>query len=274
MYSPKKLLLLTCSLFSTPLFSMQEKKKFDKATKDLFEAISIDRREPWYQLELIKDALKRGADVHYKSFFGDALNRALSKNNEPVALLLIEHGTDVNRRGVCGATPLHEAAERDNVNIIHRLKEKGAEIDAPNDDGLTPLHSAAVYHALNALRVLIQCGANVNAQGSCGITPLIFACGKRNYGDESDRENNDVIRELLKAGALVNSYENNSGDTPLTCAVHEGNRENVKILLAVEGVDLEHTTKHRGTSLDIARKNGNQEMITLLEDALNAAKKE
>ena len=53
--------------------------------------------------------------------------------------LALDLGSDVNRAGAGGNTPLHNAALRQLDSLVQLLVEKGASLEAENDSGRTPL---------------------------------------------------------------------------------------------------------------------------------------
>lgn len=53
--------------------------------------------------------------------------------------LALDLGSDVNRAGADGNTPLHDAALRQLDSLVQLLVEKGASLEAENDSGRTPL---------------------------------------------------------------------------------------------------------------------------------------
>jgi ankyrin repeat protein len=54
-----------------------------------------------------------------------------------VARLLLEHGADVNARGIDLSTPLHVAAQYGRVEVVRVLLEHRADVGAEDDDGKT-----------------------------------------------------------------------------------------------------------------------------------------
>ncbi|MBP5212700.1 MAG: ankyrin repeat domain-containing protein [Pyramidobacter sp.] len=68
---------------------------------------------------------------------------AIWDENEPLAVLLINAGADVENRGAKeGNTPLICAVEEGMKSAAKLLIEKGADVNAKGDHGTTPLHAA------------------------------------------------------------------------------------------------------------------------------------
>jgi len=72
----------------------------------------------------------------------------------------------------------------------------------------------------------------------------------------------DIIEYLIKNGAEINS-SNNSGLTPLICAVDNGDFEIVKLLLE-SGADIKAKRKDGKSALAIAKEKKNEKIIKLL----------
>ena len=155
-------------------------------------------------LELAKELLDRGADVHVRtprvglSFrpheyseypvtrgrnprrqYGETpLHIAARRGHREIAALLIERGADVDvrcrtYRDRWGQTPLGAAAYAGQLGIMKLLLDEGADIEIPRDDGRTPL-MAGVRHAA-VVELLLARGANVNAADEDGITAIALA---------------------------------------------------------------------------------------------------
>ena len=110
--------------------------------------------------------------------------------------LLLEYGADPNfEEPGFSMTPLMTAASRGKdgfVCIEHLLRAK-ADVNKANGEGFTPLIFAIRSSSIEAVKVLLRAGANPNAQTTGGRPALYWAI--------VDRDNDEIVAALLKAGA-------------------------------------------------------------------------
>ncbi|MHB9131866.1 MAG: ankyrin repeat domain-containing protein [Armatimonadota bacterium] len=147
-------------------------------------------------------------------------------------------------------TDLHMAVIRDDAQRTQRELEKGYYVDRQDIYGKTPLHYA---HSVRVLEVLFRYEANVNCRDHDGYTPLMRAVD----GDGA------VVEALLNHGADAN-VQNDKGMTALHLATNLGHQHIVLLLLA-HGANPKLTDKYGRTPRDIARVNGDREMLQLLD---------
>jgi ankyrin repeat protein len=146
------------------------------------------------------------------------LHDAAYSNGHEAIRLLLDNGAHVDSRANSGATPLCFAAQEDAAEAAALLLERGADLTircaaAYNNStggdnqppvgsmsrfsGYTPLHYCAHYNAKNAARILLQ---HPNAKEAMEVAdfnerlPIHVAVA---------RGSSDVLRELLRAGARV-----------------------------------------------------------------------
>ena len=129
------------------------------------------------QIEAVRAALSRGADVETVDFLGDtALHNAADAGHESIVRLLLANGAKVDARDASGETALHLAAWRDHHRVAQLLLASGAQTDATEERyGLTPLHCAAWRGHEATVDVLLANGASAHAKDEYGRTPLRLA---------------------------------------------------------------------------------------------------
>lgn len=148
--------------------------------KQLFRALRTG------DVELARDALKRGANANY---------------------------TDSHD----GMTLLHKEAEEGHIEIVTALLEHGAKVNSRTDfdihAGLTPLHYAAHEGHTEVAELLLEHGADVHTPDVCyGETPLIMAVGGRG--------NVKTVETLLRYGADANDMDNGISENACASALH------------------------------------------------------
>jgi len=114
-------------------------------------------------LEKVKDALDKGADVNTKDVLTgrNVLMLAADKGKKEMVELLLNESADVNARSEGRWTVLMIAAEGGYGDIVELLIENGAEVDAENTNGKTALMRAIERGHRNVVDLLINRGADV-----------------------------------------------------------------------------------------------------------------
>lgn len=151
------------------------------------------------------------------------------------------------------------AAVGDTRGVIQQI-ESGTPINEQDSRGRTPLWHAAYGGWSRTVQALIRRGAITKMKSDRGRTLMHFAAAE--FGNAA------TIRRLVEAGIPVD-VKDNWGVTPLRVAVHEGNREVVKALLAL-GANPNSKSKDGRTSIHtwvIARRwNGmGKKNVSILE---------
>ncbi|MEE1655036.1 ankyrin repeat domain-containing protein [Microvirga sp. CF3062] len=119
-------------------------------------------------ISLVKELLELGADPNYPSSDGfpslfAAMGSGKEDRHERLKLLL-DHGADIQQRGVNDYTPLHQAACMDDAVAIEILLQRGADPNARTriDHCATPLEEAEYFghrQGAEALRKLVGLGS-------------------------------------------------------------------------------------------------------------------
>jgi len=99
----------------------------------------------------------------------EALIGAASGGHDPTLLLLLEGGADVNApRDVSHDTALHAAVPRHRYGTVELLLDHGADINARGILGFTPLFSAVCSVDVEMTALLLRRGANTSARADDG----------------------------------------------------------------------------------------------------------
>jgi ankyrin repeat protein len=106
--------------------------------------------------EIARILLENGARVEPFGGHGSALNHAAMSGHIGIARSFLEHGADINRKGIDGATPLHDAVSSGNVDMVRFLLANGADVNSRAIYGRTPLHNAAEKDDVEIGRILLE----------------------------------------------------------------------------------------------------------------------
>jgi ankyrin repeat protein len=190
---------------------------------------------------------------------GGLLCIAASSGDEGAITEFIKRGVDVNERGVAGSTPLIYALERGNERAATVLMENGANVAVRNCQGDTALILAVKNNLPFTVRMLLIAGADANDVGHA-VYPALHAAIMK-----SDER---IVGTLLRYGASVHQRDV-YGRTPLIVAV-EARRPVIVQRLLHAGADATQTDRKGRTATDIAIRQGDEEIINLLSQAVAA----
>lgn len=247
---------------------------FEQAAKLLLEkGANLEARDKnqetslWITLRqetpsLRKLLLRNRADTSAINLAGQTpLTFCIEEGNMAGALDLLEAGADVNLQSSHHKTSLHSAVRKDYKHLASLLLKHGAKVDETNILGLTPLHMALQLEHNQLALMLMEQGANLEACDSHNSTPLHYAAAN---GDSK------ILKSLIsllnvKNDSLnpLNFHEN----TPLHiyCMNWEGGDISGLKMLCDCGADPKIKNRSGLTPLDIARKEGKQELVTFFE---------
>ncbi|GAP84210.2 putative ankyrin repeat protein [Rosellinia necatrix] len=223
------------------------------------------------ETRVIRDILKR--DEHppaIESSVAIELQYAAQKGMEAVVAYLLlkssdEHGHQtpaINQRSHAGYTPLSLAAMEGHDNVVERLLEYPLDVNLRDNYGRTALSLAAGKGHHGTVKLLVNHHPNrvdIDAEDCSGRTPLSWAAAIPRIS------NGDVVRELLRSGALPDAPDK-TGRTPLSWAAQFGDREALLALLSYKA-DLNCPDKVNGrTPLWWAAGSGHCSIVESLFD--------
>lgn len=168
--------------------------------------------------EVVTILLLKGASPHAKTRCERTpLHLAAWRGYDLCVSALVLGGADTDSRDCQGATSLFLAAKGNRVGAVEEFSAAGGNVDIRhNNGGWCPLDVAAEKgHVGVARELFLRHGSSVEVRGAQGFTAL--RCAAHGLG----RDNGDVIRMLLEAGADVDSKVDWLACTPLHIAAAE-----------------------------------------------------
>jgi ankyrin repeat protein len=207
--------------------------------------------------ETVKRLLAEGANVNAYSLKlkGSALSWATYFRNLKIVPLLLAAKADVNAKDIGGKTALMILAgdwyiDDASIDIIRLLLAAGADVNAQNSNGYTALMLAIRESAIKdtslkrwiMIQLLIEAQTDVNIQNK--------------YHFHNPENGNTALMDVARARSKAPNFR----QFFLQCA----------IALIKAGGDITLTNEDGKTALDLARENGNVEIVQLFECYLEA----
>ena len=115
------------------------------------------------------------ADLDVKHAGWTALRRASTKGYLDIVKALLAAGTDKDKYGGFGVTPLIWAATQGHLKVLKVLVKAGAKVDKANKFGDSALMRAAHEGHIEVVEALLAAGASKDHANRDGSTPLIVA---------------------------------------------------------------------------------------------------
>lgn len=185
---------------NTPLHYIAEDHHYDALTKGKNQ-------------EVAKLLISHGGNVNIPNKLGKTpFFEATCKKNEPLMLLFIEHGLNIEQ---AAQSPLYDVTKKGLRNAVHALLNKisssktkeyiEAYIDQKSRNLRTPLFQAARHGDFELVKKLIDMGANVKHQDRYGNTALHEA--GRGLGYQQSYSDSDSDAEVTPFEDLEKSYK-------------------------------------------------------------------
>ncbi|OGW35658.1 MAG: hypothetical protein A2X58_14065 [Nitrospirae bacterium GWC2_56_14] len=198
--------------------------------------------------EIISLILGAGADVKNKDG-GQALLWAAREGQQEITASLIQKRVSLNIKTTEGKTAIRVAFDHNHAEIMRMLLNTSMELG--KDDAKEILPWAAGHGEAESVRALVRRKVDLNAMN----LRYHFAL------DEAVKaERTDIVRILLQAGA----DPNRKTAYPVLINAVSGNRLEAARLLIRNGADVNGRDALDNTSLMIAAKTGNPDMVRLL----------
>ncbi len=195
---------------------------------------------------IVKMLLDAGVPMHL-----NALDQAVTTNNEEALKMLLDHGTNVNIQDRDGGTPLMRAVAMDNQNFVNILLDYNADVNIQMDFGITSLMAAVMRENREIVQRLLQVPEiDLSLQATIGDdftgTVLEYAQRYVEYKDSlelllaylrnrlieavsADVLDFDKIQELLEQGADIYAV-NDSGVSAFSLAENLHNQDLDRVL--------------------------------------------
>lgn len=145
----------------------------------------------------------------------EPLAQALANGSRDIALLLLEHGADINGAGRDHLNPLIGAVSGNMPDLVQLLLARGVQVNTWDDNGCTPLENIVAKDNTNYPQSF--------RETQLGIKEMLLKAGAKHYGrtdlmDAVCAGEFEKTRELVARGADVNERAAN-GEGALSCAV-------------------------------------------------------
>ncbi len=267
---PFKILLFTFSLFSVPLWAMDDedsKEEQIEETKNEPAEDECNAEEGFNEIEpselglvilpneILIDIFQRlpVQDLANLRLVNSQLNRLIQ--DECLLGVLPECPEDMLSQVGFPSEILSYGIIENFIQLLKLAFKKATEInlrlnDQRYDYGNRPLHVAAENGRVEAILALLARGATIEAVDSYSNRPLHFAAANGRV---------EAIRTLLARGANIEAV-NGGGRTPLFSAAANGRVEAIRALLEWEA-NIEASNNQGYTPLHIAAANGRVEAI-------------
>jgi len=155
-------------------------------------------------------------------YYGTPLHAALAKRLIDIALLLLEHGADINALDSDKCSPLLKMSGGRSNDVVQLLLEHHADVNMMNKDNETSLWLASSEGEVEVAQLLLQHGADIELCDNQGRSAINTA---------SENGHSEIVQLLLNCGAKVEKQDND-GWTSLQSASQWGSSDVVQVLLA------------------------------------------
>ena len=194
----------------------------------------------WLGLNLEKNDILSALENEMKMYAADMADFDVFKRESKSRF------EDYNRKLFFGLTPLSYAVNlSSSTEVLQKFATDAENIDADNPRGTTALVEAVRLNNLQMVKYLLAHQADVSKVYGGNNTILLYAL--------KENAQNEIVVELIKAGADVNVADSN-GQTPLLIAVSTGNSELLN-LLSENNADIKQATSNGKSILFYAFEN-------------------
>lgn len=207
------------------------------------------------QLELLKDFIAGGADIHLETADKNtALLLAVRGGFYYTSIELVRAKSHLNHRNSNGMTPLLLAIVGGHNDIAIGIIDGGADTNISNNDGSSALVMAAQSGSKAVVECLVRNGAIVDSVSGGGDTALMFA---------SATGHADIVQYLLSKGARA-AITNKREYTALMFAAIRGHGKVIEAIVEHDRSTLHAKDKMGRAALDHAIASNRQGAVDAL----------
>lgn len=207
-----------------------------------------------YQMDVMGELLKAGAEPDAESNYGTPLMFAAASGNIDGAKILLEKGVDINASRNDGMTVLMAASYAGNPDFVNELLIRKADINAKDESGASALSYAAMAGTEKAGELLLKAGIEVDSVDKDHMTPLMIA---------SKAGHVNFAKMLLSHKADPN-MKDKKGQTSLIIAAKYSDSPNLAKALKSAGASTRATDMKGRTAGTIAGLKGRRDIATAL----------
>jgi ankyrin repeat protein len=200
----------------------------------------------WYKKHALSlDMLARTSAIHAAALAGQV----------ECTRILLDHGSNVDHRGLEGFTPVIYAAHGGRLAVIELLARRRADLNAKADHGHSALMCASHSGHKESIQTLVRLGADVTLRNNTGESACHIAAKSGQC---------QCITRLVSAGADVNAVDA-YGDTPLIMAAFNGHMLSIQTLQNL-GASMSRRNKVGWSAAHFAARYGNSGCIETLAE--------
>ena len=188
--------------------------------------------------------------IHVASVFGI----------EPIILVLLKNGVNINVQDATGWTALTWAVSRGWLSVARLLLQKGADGLLGDKSGRLPIHHAAQLGYKDIAELLAKGNSSLNQKNKLGESPLHLAALEGHV---------EVVRFLIQENVVVDMVDK-KGRSALHRSV-QGQHSDITGLLLSQNANPIQLDYRGETPMHGAAKQGNTEVFQLLLTAIKSA---
>lgn len=212
---------------------------------------NIKNKNELYKTHLTKSRIKH-LKFRNKILHSQLAEAIYAANDDLIYKIMLQKDLNVTNVPQGESSSLMHAADMNNLELVKLLIKKGSPVNYKSKHDITALGVAVMNNKAEMAQLLIDNGALLNVYGKTISVPLILA-----------KDNPEILKILLKAGANPDSKDVSHGRSILYHAVKYNDIETLKIMIDAKA-DVNTHDRFQEYPLRIAVENNNYEIIKLL----------